>query len=209
MSADRFEIIDDGRLTIAIRNGANTLYIDELEDEFAVAAIRQQARDIAALKDALAGEVTANKAFRKSGGARDDEDMPTFCARLIAERDAYKHDALALMKINTGAIQALEQTERERDQLRAELAEAIAERGRLLDSDAYSRKELARGNEIIDGLRIERDTLRARLAAIEAAPTVAIAVHVYTDRGPYKYLNFAEHDIPASGVELIARPEKD
>lgn len=204
MSADRYEITVDGPcVTIKEPCGFSGEYHrSEYADNVLYGAIRQQARDIAALKDALADEVTANEAFRKAGGARDDEDMPTFCARLIAERDAYRgqlFDCEFALKIE-------HDLSRER---RADLAAAVAELGRLLDSDAYSRKELARGNEIIDGLRIERDTLRARLAAIDNAPTVAIAVHVYTDRGPYKYLNFAEHDIPASGVELIARPAKD
>ena len=31
--------------------------------------------------------------FREAGGAKPDEDMPTFCARLIAERDALREDA--------------------------------------------------------------------------------------------------------------------
>lgn len=60
-------------------------------------------------------------------------------------------------------------------ELRAELAAAVAERDRLRDSDAFSRRELARGNEIIDGLRVERDQLRARLAAIDNAPPAPVA----------------------------------
>lgn len=39
-----------------------------------------------ALKDALHDEIAANLAFREAGGALPDEDMPTFCARLISER---------------------------------------------------------------------------------------------------------------------------
>lgn len=40
------------------------------------------------LKAALHDEITANLAFREKGGALPDEDMPTFCDRLIAERQA-------------------------------------------------------------------------------------------------------------------------
>jgi len=50
MSADRYEITDDGALTISIKLGENTQYVDELEDDFVVGAIRQQARDIAELE---------------------------------------------------------------------------------------------------------------------------------------------------------------
>ena len=53
MSAERYEIFDDGALTIAIKLGENTQYVDELEDDFVVGAIRQQARDIKLLTQML------------------------------------------------------------------------------------------------------------------------------------------------------------
>lgn len=40
-----------------------------------------------AWKSQIHDEIAANLAFREAGGALQDEDMPTFCARLIAERD--------------------------------------------------------------------------------------------------------------------------
>jgi hypothetical protein len=43
--------------------------------------------------------------------------------------------------------------------------------------------------------------------AIECQPTVAIAVHTQTDRGPYRYLSYSELNVPRDGTELIARPE--
>lgn len=42
-----------------------------------------------ALKGQLHEEIAANLAFRKKGGALADEDMPTFCDRLIAERKQF------------------------------------------------------------------------------------------------------------------------
>ena len=84
MSA-RYEISEGELDVLAITGPEGTRYIDGEEIEARV--IRQQSADIAALKDALAEEVTANEAFRKAGGARDDEDMPAFCARLIAEAE--------------------------------------------------------------------------------------------------------------------------
>jgi hypothetical protein len=53
------------------------------------------------------------------------------------------------------------------------------------------------------------ESMASRLAAIDAAPTVAIAVHTHTDRGPYKYLGYSELNVPREGVELIARPAKE
>lgn len=98
-------------------------------------------------------------------------------------------------------------------QQQADIAELTAERDQLRDADAFSRKELARGNEIIDGLRVERDQLRAtlaesmrqqaeevnrlraRLAAIDAAPTVALTFcHPHSSEDP---------------GQLILRPAKD
>lgn len=57
MSADRYEITDDGALTISIKLGENTQYVDELEDDFVVGAIRQQARDLEQLRTDLAAAV--------------------------------------------------------------------------------------------------------------------------------------------------------
>lgn len=39
------------------------------------------------IKGALHDEIAANFAFRDAGGALPDEDMPTFCARILKERD--------------------------------------------------------------------------------------------------------------------------
>lgn len=89
MSADRYEIIErDGEFIIARGLYACKIYHNDQHDLLAIrGAIRQQQSDLAALKELLAGEVEANEAFRKAGGALDGEDMPTFCARIIAERD--------------------------------------------------------------------------------------------------------------------------
>ena len=212
MSAGRYEIFDDGPC-IRIVSPDSTIStivgrpVGYHIDDAVIGAIRQQARDIAALKDALADEVTANEAFRKAGGARDDEDMPTFCARLIAERDAYKHDALALMKISAGAIQALEQTEKERDQLRADLAAAVAERDEARTAYQVRNTEWHQ-HELIALALAERYKLRAeqaeaRIAAIEAAPVVAL---VEGGEG-FRYLSWGQ--LPPVGIELIARPAKD
>jgi len=229
----RYEITDHGERGIQIK--ADERAFDVHPESVAAGAIRQQARDIAALKDALADEVTANEAFRKAGGARDDEDMPTFCARLIAERDAYKHDALALMRISAGAIQALEQTEKERDQLRTDLAAAVSENAALLaanrdlkahfdalkgdyDEAAHFARHFIRDDAAITprgaiirlgdkctDLFVRLQQAEARLAAIEAAPTVAWQ---WMDTGHFRK-NKPDGALVFDWRPLIAGPAKD
>ena len=75
-----------------------SIHFGVMEDAQAIAAAINLLRDhgpaLAAavaerdeLVDQLRDEISANLAFREAGGAMPDEDMPTFCARLIAERD--------------------------------------------------------------------------------------------------------------------------
>ena len=104
---------------------------------------------------------------------------------------------------------AIRQQVRDLEQLRTDLAAAVAITAARDETIAELESRLRISRQSNKELREAVEQAEARLSAIDAAPTVAIAVHVYTDRGPYKYLNFAEHDIPASGVELIARPAKD
>ena len=76
MSADRFEIHDHGsKLTVRdtkYGSEVSMLRVRSYSRELTVmaGAIRQQARDIAALKDTLADEVTANEAFRSKTCSR-------------------------------------------------------------------------------------------------------------------------------------------
>jgi len=124
-------------------------------------AIRQQQADIAALKELLAGEVEANEAFRKAGGALDGEDMPTFCSRIITEAEIGRKWL--------------------KDSSLAAWFPLTAER---IGQDA---QEIAK--------------LRARLAAIEAAPAVITVT-------PGGWINLSSAIIPY-GTELVARPAKD
>ena len=170
MSADRYEIIErDGEFIIARGLYACKIYHNDQHDLLAIrGAIRQQQSDLAALKELLAGEVEANEAFRKAGGALDGEDMPTFCARIIAEAEIGR--------------------EWLKDSSLAKWFPLTAER---VDEDA---QEIAK--------------LRARLAAIDAAPTVATVCIAPTSDFPV--LKYSRYDIPRiNGTELIARPAKD
>jgi len=73
---------------------------DEIAAKDTLEALVARNAELEAERDAAMGnihdEIAANMAFRDAGGALDDEDMPTFCARLIAERDAITADNLAL-----------------------------------------------------------------------------------------------------------------
>ena len=171
----RYEITDDGKLIrIGCPDGCmETLRPTEPDvgvylDDIVIAAIRQQQSDLAALKELLAGEMEANEAFRKSGGALDGEDMPTFCARIIAEAEIGR--------------------EWLKDSSLAKWFPLTAER---VDEDA---QEIAK--------------LRARLAAVDAAPTVAtVCIAPSSD---FQILKYSRYDIPQiNGTELIARPAKD
>ena len=84
-----------------------------------------------------------------------------------------------------GLLQAVSHAITERDQLRAELAAAVAERDRAIA--AWDRSQKAHRE---DTMRLcnQNDELRARLAAIDNAPTVGWI---------------------ADSGELIARPAKE
>ena len=166
MSADRFEISDHGsKLTVRdtkYGSEVSMLRVRSYSRELTVmaGAIRQQARDIAALKDALADEVTANEAFRKAGGARDDEDMPTFCARLIAGRE----------------------------QLRTDLAAAVAENAALLAANRDCILHFDAIKADYDVMKLRAEQAEARLAVIDSAPVVHCAWVVINGVNTYAQL---------------------
>ncbi len=199
MSDERYEITasEDG-ISITSPDGiVDQLIASDPEDgthldDIVIGAIRQQSADIAALKDALADEVTANEAFRKAGGARDDEDMPAFCARLIAEAEiGRKWNAnSALEEWFPLTADRLGQDAQEIAKLRTDLAAAVAARANM-DADRLEWMNRAEQAE-------------ARLAAIDAAPTVGWL-------RPYgRGLSTSEPSgerMPQ--YELITRPAKD
>lgn len=174
-------------------------------------AIRQQSADIAALKDALADEVTANEAFRKAGGARDDEDMPAFCARLIGEAeigrkwntnsaleewfpltaDCIKRDALELA--DTRLLLRSVQTQ---------LANADAVLAELFPAAEALRAELATAVA-------ERDRLRAFKSAVDEAPAVAFMCKITGDAFNNPTMMDIYRRRENSYSQLIARPAKD
>jgi hypothetical protein len=58
--------------------------------DMALQAVEEAERERDLWKSQVHDEIAANLAFRAAGGALQDEDMPTFCARIIAERDALR-----------------------------------------------------------------------------------------------------------------------
>ena len=102
---------------------------------------------------------------------------------------------------------AIRQQARDLDQLRADLAAAVAERDRM----AKHIKELDAECSVIakDCICAEQqnDTLRARLAAIDAAPTVAVVSECAA--GLYVHQKLFGAQLAEPGAELIYRPAKD
>ena len=171
MSADRYDVDmhDDGTFIITNLNG-HRFIVDANCVDIRSRAIRQQARDIAALKDALADEVTANEAFRKAGGARDDEDMPTFCARLIAESEIgrqWNADS-SLAKWFPLTAERVEQDAQEIAKLRADLAAAVALIAARDETIAELELRLRISRQSNKELREAAEQAEARLAAIES-----------------------------------------
>lgn len=75
-------------------------------------------------KSQVYDEVSANLAFREAGGALVDEDMPTFCARLLAEKQAAESQ-LAELRVQFGNVSTWHQeTHREYLALKDKLAAA-------------------------------------------------------------------------------------
>ena len=73
------------------RSDISSLFREGIAEIQSLRAERDEARRERDLwKSQVHDEIQANLAFRASGGALPDEDMPTFCGRLIAERDALR-----------------------------------------------------------------------------------------------------------------------
>lgn len=62
----------------------------------AAAALAEAQVEVESWKSQVYDEIAANLNFREDGGALPDEDMPTFCARLIAEKQAAESELAAL-----------------------------------------------------------------------------------------------------------------
>lgn len=115
-----------------------------------------------------------------------------------------------------GAVALIRQQARDIDQLRAELAAAVAERSEYWGALHSTKDELfeCRANQrtLESDLRItrdQRDTYRARLAAIDAAPVMATVVAHADEGGMWPALDYEDEDLPPIGTHLIARPAKD
>lgn len=127
-----------------------------------------------------------------------DDDVATVTAP-GGVTDSFSRHGTSSDRFGYGAIR---QQARDMEQLRAELAAAVAERDRL-------RIDL-RDCELV--LRMEHEISRerrARLAAIDAAPTVATVVAHADESGMWPALDYEDEDLPPIGTHLIARPAKD
>lgn len=79
---------------------------DDAEPLVPLTLLAEAERERDSWKAQVYDEIAANLAFRESGNALPDEDMPTFCARLISERDALQSRLDAVVGL-TGELVAL------------------------------------------------------------------------------------------------------
>jgi hypothetical protein len=117
---------------------------------------------------------------------------------LTAERDLQREQFRETMERLFDDIRSLTA---ERDQLRARLADS--------ECDLKSTKaQLNHAEEVMPKLFEHAELLSARLAAVDAAPTVAtVCIAPSSD---FQILKYSRYDIPQiNGTELIARPAKD
>jgi len=99
----------------------------------------------------------------------------------------------------------------EREQLRADLAAAVAARDWQIQATKAAIESCNQATTAGLAAVAERNQLRARLAAIEAAPVVARVFESNRDfaTGPSRCLAYTNSELPVPGTELIAKPAKD
>ena len=182
MSAERYEIHDFGELGIMVSaptGGAAHLMGDHPDPHgHIVGAIRQQARDIAELRDVF-------ETLRTDPAAVVVNMLRGTIAKIPPMAVAHTHGEV-LTDLESANIAIAK--------LRADLASAVAERD---DWNGCAMNVLA-----------ERDTLRARLAAIDGAYTVADVI-AGLDGGKCVQERAFGLFVPDIGIELIARPAKE
>jgi len=195
MSAGRYEIFDDGPC-IRIVSPDSTIStivgrpVGYHIDDAVIGAIRQQARDI----DQLCAEcdLLTHKVICCGVAAWHSDPLLTTTGAYAGKWNSPQADCVRKLRA-------------ERDQLRADLAAAVADRDRM----AKHIKELDAECSVIakDCTYAEQqnDTLRARIAAIDAAPTVAT---IWANNFAYNAVWNPNVDAP-HGTDLIARPAKD
>ena len=106
------------------------------------------------------------------------------------------------------AEKVIRQQARDIDQLRADLAAAVAARDWQIQATKAAIESCNQATTAGLAAVAERDQLRARQAAIEAAPVVAIVWFSRDGNGrTCSGLDYAE--LPPVGTELIAKPAKD
>jgi len=207
MSAERYEISECDLNVLAITGPEGTYYIDG--ENIEARAIRQQSADIDS-RDAVIAACAEAVGASVSPGCSDEframlpGEILAALAAVVAERDRYHYQALTL------------------DMLAARtLGDEPAEDAIMEKMDNLPDSKNPSGH-LIACVIAERDQLRARLAAIDNAPTIARLISRGEDSRRYSYMPFecartyAEFPKTAAadgmwreGLELIARPAKD
>ncbi len=109
--------------------------------------------------------------------------------------------------IEDAVIGAIRQQARDRDQLRGELAAAVALTAARDETIAELELRLRISRQSNKELREAAERAEARLAAIESAPTVAVVSECAA--GLYVHQKLFGAQLAEPGAELIYRPAKD
>jgi len=104
---------------------------------------------------------------------------------------------------------AIRQQARDLDQLRTDLAAAVAENAALLAANRDCILHFDAIKADYDAMKLRAEQAEARLAAIESAPTVAMLCPLTESAFNESTLMTAYQKAKMPHVELIARPAKD
>lgn len=107
-----------------------------------------------------------------------------------------------------GAVALIRQQARDLDQLRTDLAAAVAENAALLAANRDCILHFDAIKADYDAMKLRAEQAEARLAAIDGAPTVADVIAGLDGGKCVQELAFGLF-VPDIGTELIARPAKD
>ena len=111
--------------------------------------------------------------------------------------------------IDDAVIGAIRQQARDIEQLRTDLAAAVAENAALLAANRDCILHFDAIKADYDVMKLHAEQAEARLAAIGSAPVVATVVDIGDECGPNPNVTFYSCQLPPIGTDLIARPAKD
>ena len=195
MSADRFTIDTDDGIFIQHPFAANMTVPQMFEG-----AIRQQARDLELLTNMLHDQRLVI------------DDLEHRRVKVCDENDQLRTDLAAAVAENAALLAANRDLQMHFDAINGDYDEAAHFARHFIrdDPNITPRGAIIRLGDKCTDMFCRLQQAEARLAAIEAAPTVAVVLESNRDFfEPHRYLNHSYEKLPPIGTQLIARPAKD